>query len=219
MRIVFIGTSKISVNTARSLIEEGHEVIFIERDKERIEELSDELDCGFVHGDGSSPSILEEVGPEETNVLFCMTGSDKDNIIAGLVGRSLDFDKTIIKIEDFSYEHICAELGLENVIVPTRTISRHLTDLVMERDASDLQNVLKEQARFFTFVAGEKEENVTVADLDLTDKAQVICYYRKDEFNLATGDTSLKEDDEVIILCHKDSVDTLRERWPKKEDS
>ena len=75
------------VNTAISLIDKGHEVVIIEKDKARIDELSEELDCSFLQGDGSQPNILSEVNPGKTDFLFCLTDSDKDNVIARLVGR------------------------------------------------------------------------------------------------------------------------------------
>lgn len=219
MRIVFIGTNMISLNTARSLIADNHEIIIIELNKERIDQLSDDLDCGFIHGDGSVPDTLQQVAPEKTDVLFCLTNNDKDNIIAGLVGRSLGFKKTIVKVEDFAYEHICTELGLEDVIVPTRTISRYLIDLILKRETSELKNVIKNKARFFTFVAGEEEKDKTAGELKLPKDAQVICYYRQDEFNLAGPESKLKEGDEVVILTHSNSLETLQERWPKKAES
>jgi len=203
----------ISLNTTRSLIEDGHEVIIIELNKDRIEQLSDELDCGFIHGDGTVPDTLQEVGPKQTDVLFCLTSNDKDNIIGGLVGRSLGFKKTIVKVEDFTYEHICTELGLEDVIVPTRTISRYLIDLIMKRETSELKNVIKNKARFFTFVAGEEEKDKTAAELKLPKDARIICFYRQDEFNLADPESKLKEGDEVVILTHSHSLDALQKRW------
>jgi len=217
MRIVFIGTSKISLTSARTLIEDGYEIVFIEKDMEKIDQLSDEMDCGFVHGDGSAPDILQEVGPKQTDFLFCMTGNDKDNIIAGLVGRSLGYSKIIVKIEDFAYEHICTELGLEDVIVPTRTISRYLVDMIKGRDASELSNVIRDEARFYTFVAGENEDGKKIEELELPKKAEIVCYYRNNDFNLARHDSRLKSDDEVVILAHRDILESLHEKWPTKQ--
>lgn len=217
MRIVFIGTSKISLSTARALIDAGHEIVIIEKNKERIDQLANELNCGFIHGDGSSPDKLQEVGPDQTQFLFCITNSDQDNIIAGLVGRSLGFDKIIIKIEDFAYEHICAELGLEDVIVPTRTISRYLVDMIKGVSISELSNVIRDMGRFYTFIIGDENADKKVEELGLPKKAKVICFYRKNEFNIAHDDSMLKPDDEVVILAHKDALETLQEKWPQKK--
>lgn len=218
MRIVFVGTNKISLTTGRTLSEVGHEVVFIEKNKEKIDKLADEMDCGFILGDGSSPDILQEVGPKQTDFIFCMTDNDRDNIIAGLVGRSLGYSKIIVKIEDLAYEHICSELGLKDVIVPTRTISRHLVDMVMGRDATELTSVIKDDAHFFNFIAGEDENDAIIGDLELPKKAKVICYYREDRFNLAHHDTRLKSGDEVVVLAHGDALESLEKKWPPQKE-
>jgi trk system potassium uptake protein len=70
MRVVFVGGGDITVGTARILIDRGDEVIIVEQDEEKIEELSETLDCSFLHGDGSKPHILKEAGPGQTDVLL-----------------------------------------------------------------------------------------------------------------------------------------------------
>ena len=212
MRIVFIGAGKLSAMTAYSLLEQKHEVVFIEQNKERIEELSDELDCGFLHGDGSRPDLLREAGPEHTDYLFCMTDNDQTNIIATLVGRTLEFKNIITKIDNKEFEHICSELGLENIIVPTRTISRYLTDMVIGQDILELSTMIKGDARFFSFEARTEDEG-NVSDLHLPENARVIYFYRDGEFILADSKTKLKEGDEVIIVTHSDNIKDLRERF------
>jgi len=166
MRIAFVGAGEVTVKTAEYLIERGNEVVIIERDKKRIDELSEGLDCSFLHGDGSKPAILREVNPKETDVLFCLTDDDQDNLIASLVGRSLGFKRVITSIQDPEFEGICRELGLENTIVPSRTISRYLADMVMGLDILELSTIIKDEARFFTFVAGKGDAG-TVGDLKL----------------------------------------------------
>ena len=40
MRTVFIGAGEVSLETAKALVKKGHEVIIIEADKAKIDELS-----------------------------------------------------------------------------------------------------------------------------------------------------------------------------------
>ena len=128
MRAVFIGAGSLAVVTAKLIRERGEEVVIIEQDKERIDSLAEQIDCGFLHGDGSKPAMLREADPEHTDVLFALTGNDQANILASLVGRSLGFKRVVTKIEDVELEHICKELGLEDVIVPSRTVGRFLAE-------------------------------------------------------------------------------------------
>lgn len=215
MRVVFVGAGKLTVSAARTLLDHGHEVVVIESDKARIEELSKDLDCGFLHGDGSRPAILREAGPEHADFLLCLTGSDQANIIASLVGLSLGFRRVVTKIDDPELEHICAELGLENTIIPTRTISRFLSDMVEGRDILELTTMIKGDARFFSFVAAEEDEG-EVKGLDLPKTARVVCYYRDRDFSIADEASSLKKGDEVIVLTHSENLPKLSERWPSK---
>jgi trk system potassium uptake protein TrkA len=100
MRFVFIGSGSLAVLTGRMLAERGHEVILIEQDLAIIDALREELDVGFLHGDGTRPAILREAGPEATDLLFCVTRDDQANIIASLVARSLGYARVVTKIED-----------------------------------------------------------------------------------------------------------------------
>lgn len=213
MRTVFIGAGEVSIETARALVKKGHEVIIIDTDKDKIDELSDEMDCSFLQGDGSRPDILREVNPEQTDILFCLTDSDQANVIASLLGRSLGFKRVVTSIRDKQFEGICHELGLKDTIIPSLAISRYLEDMAGGSEAIELSTILKDEARFFTFIAKE-EDAVAERDLKLPGDATVICYYREGKFSHADEETILRIGDEAVILTHSKNMPALQERWP-----
>ena len=212
MRAVFVGASALVVMTARFLLRRRHEVVIIEQDKARIDALASELDCGFLYGDGSKPAILREADPAHTDVLYCLTNHDQTNILASLVGRSLGFSRIVTKIDDPEFEHICIELGLEDMIIPSRTIGRYLADLFQGMNLLDLSGVIKDEARIFTFVAHDNDE-AAVHDLNLPGESRVICLYRNSKFVSVEDDTRIKTDDEVVIITHSKNLAALHERW------
>lgn len=216
MRTVFIGAGQVGIETAKALTKKGHEVIIIETEKAKIDELSEEMDCSFLQGDGSRPDILREVNPEQTDILFCLTDSDQANVIASLVGRSLGFKRVVTSIRDEQFEVICQELGLKDTIIPSRTITRYLVDLVGGGENIELSSIIKDEARFFIMIAG-KENAVAAKDLKLPAAAKVICYYRDGKFSLADEDTTFRMGDEVVILTHSKNIPALQERWPPKQ--
>ncbi|MCL4799596.1 MAG: TrkA family potassium uptake protein [Burkholderiales bacterium] len=214
MRAVFVGAGALTVMTARHLVRRRHEVVIIERDRERIESLAEELDCGFLHGDGAKPAVLREADPEHTDVLFCLTGSDEANIIAALVGDSLGFGRVVARIEDPELEHICIELGLEDTIIPTRTISRFLADMFEGRDPLELSAMMRGDARVFSFVAREEDAR-PAGELGLPERSRIICVYRDEELVLPDGDTPIKKGDEVIVMAAAENLAELEARWGK----
>ena len=208
MKAIFVGASPTAIMTVRSLLKHNHEVIIIERDKEKIDTISAELDCGFLLGDGSKPSLLRETNPDKTDILYCLTGHDQTNIIASLVGRSLGFAKVVTKIEDPSYEHICIELGLDATIIPSRTIGRHLSDMFEGRDPFELSTMFRYDASPFSFVAQEQHIGA-IHDLKLPKSSRIMCIYRQEKLIIPAENEQIQLDDEVIIITHQKHIEAL----------
>jgi trk system potassium uptake protein TrkA len=212
MRAVFIGATSLAVITAKLLLKRQHEVVIIEQDKARIDALSEEMDCGFLQGDGSKPAILHEADPAETDVLFCLTGNDQANIIASLIGRSLGFERVVAKIEDPEFEHICLELGLDGTIIPGRTIGRYLADMLEGQDPLELSTMIREEARIFSLVARDEDAG-PLAELPLPEPTRVACLYRKGKLIIPDNDTGVEKDDEVVVITQRKNLGELQERW------
>lgn len=215
MRTAFIGTSSLTLSTAELLLEDGHEVILIERSRERIDALAERFDAGFIHGDGTSPDVLREVEPENTDVLFCLLESDQTNILAGLIGRSLGFRRVVPRVNDPQFQHICLELGLDDSVMPNRAVARHLRDLLGGEESLELSSVIRGDAAVFSFVVGDDEAG-PLADLSLPEQAHIVCLYRDEELLLPETKPRLKHGDEVILITHQDRLKSLQRRWGEK---
>lgn len=217
MRIAMIGAGSVAVTTARYLIDRGHDVILIDNDRSRIEEVNDRLDCGFLHGDGSSPDLLREVGPESTDFLFCLSDSDQENIIASLVGRSLGFKHVIPKIENEAYEQVCVEVGLQHTILPDRTIARNLADMVEGQTMLELSTMIRGDVRFFSYFVREEDAG-KLCEQSYPKRTRPICIYRNDDFIVPDDDTQMKEGDEVVLITERSAIEGLRKRWDQHSE-
>ncbi len=211
MRVIFIGASSLTQMTAQVLIRRKYDVVIVERDKEKIADISEEFDCGFIHGDGTRPDLLRELNPTATDILFCFMGGDQANLIAALVGRSLGCQRVFLKIDDPDFEHVAIELGLHDVILPNRTTSRYLADLIEGQDMLSLSAMIKGEARVMSFVV---QEGLTgpFAALQLPKATRVVCLYREQELILPDEECTLKLDDEVIIITYQKHLETISEQ-------
>ncbi|HEX9648340.1 MAG TPA: NAD-binding protein [Alphaproteobacteria bacterium] len=212
MRAVIIGAGNLGAAVAAGLAERGQDVIMVESDNQRIAALTGTLDCAFIHGDGSRPSILGETGPAKSDVLLCLTGNDQVNIIATLVGRSLGFARIITKIEDPEYEHLCVELAFTDVIIPDRHVARTLADLVSGTLAEDYSTFFKGAARLFSFAA-RAEDAGEVEALELPADSRVICLYRDDRLVIAKPGAAIRAGDQVVVLATDAALAKLRDRF------
>lgn len=219
MRIVFVGAGELTISTADLLMKRGHEVIIIESQKSKIDDLSEILDCSFLHGDGSRPHILEEADPKHSDILFCLTDNDQNNIIAALIGRSLGFKRVVVNIHDREFESICLELGLEDTIIPSRTIGRYLADMASGVDTLELSTVIKGDARLYAVSIDKDHAGKAFEDLELPEKARAIFYYRDDKFRLTEKDSKLEQGDKLVFICHMESLDALKKIFNNKTEN
>jgi trk system potassium uptake protein TrkA len=217
MRAIFVGASPLSVMAAHRLLKAGHDVVIIEEDKDRISTLSETLDCGFIHGNGSRPAVLEDLSPGASDMLFCLSSEDQDNIIASLVAQTMHFNRVITKIEDPDFQVICTKLGLEDVIVPDRDVGERLADLVDGHDVADLSAAVEGGIRFFHFIAREQDAG-RIGELDLPDQARVIVITRGEESIIVGDDDELEQDDRVLVLAHRDDLEKLKKRFEQLSD-
>ncbi len=217
MRLAFIGTSTLTLTTAEMLLEAGHEVVLIEKDKKRIEDLSEHLGAGFLHGDGTEPDVLRDAEPKDTDVLFCLLDSDQTNIIASLVGRSLGFQRVVPSIADPQFQRICNELGLENAVHPNKAVASHLVDLLHGEKSLEMSSLIRGDAEVFDFVVGEQDAGA-LEKLDLPPEARIVCFYRNDTFTLPEKISELQTGDEVILISHRHRLTELKKRFTRQNN-
>jgi trk system potassium uptake protein TrkA len=196
-------------------VERGYEVVVIEVSAEVAQQLSEGLDCGVIHGDGTRPAVLTEADPAHADALLALTGNAQTNLIASLIGRSVGFPRVVTRIDDEEFEHAALELGLVDTIIPARTIGRYLADIVAGHDIMDLSGAIKGDARVFLFVATDEEEG-SVGELGLPEGARVSHLYRDGALVLGDGDLSVRKGDEVVIVSHRRHLESLRSRWVPK---
>jgi trk system potassium uptake protein TrkA len=191
MRVVIVGGGSLGARTARLLVQRGYEVVVIESDEEVAQSISESLDCGVIHGDGTRPAVISEADPSHADALLALTGNAQTNLIASLIGGSAGFPRVITRIDDEEFEHIAIELGLE------------------------LSGAIKGDARVFLFAAREEDEG-TVAELELPEGARVSHLYRDGELVFGDTDLRLRKGDEVVIVTHQEHLADLRSRWAPK---
>lgn len=208
MRIVFLGASNLTVTAAKLAIESGHEVVIVELEQQKIDELSGELDCGFIQGDGSFPSILEEVGPENTDFLICFTDNDQDNIIASLVGQRMGFGQVITRIDNPDFNAICKQLKLEDVLNPDKLMADTLLDTIEGYERARHTTELIGDLYFFKFQVTESTEKKLDA-LALPEDTQIVCVFREDKAYLVSNLEMLREDDVVTLITKESYIEML----------
>jgi trk system potassium uptake protein TrkA len=144
MRVIVIGAGEVGFNIADILSKEGHDLIIIDKDEERLKSVSENLDVQTIVGTGSSPQILKKAKLDQSDMVVAVTDSDETNIVACLLAstqskgplkvariRNPDLNKDSIL---FDKEH----LDIDLCINPEREAVVNATNLMDYSGASEV---------------------------------------------------------------------------------
>ena len=88
MRVIIVGIGDIGYELARDLTRGGsHEVVLIDNNEARCEDLSEEFDALVLEGDGTHPELLQKALIEESDALVASTNSDALNTVIAMLAK------------------------------------------------------------------------------------------------------------------------------------
>jgi trk system potassium uptake protein TrkA len=79
-RFVIAGGGRVGRKTAENLVDQDHEVMLIEADPDRAEELSDAYLGPVLKGDATRPSILKQADLESADAIAALTDEPATNL-------------------------------------------------------------------------------------------------------------------------------------------
>lgn len=218
MRLVFAGASNLVIKTVQQLNEQTrHDIIIIENDAALIDTLNDQLNAAFIQGDASPPSILKEANPTSCDFFFASTDRDESNMIAALTAKALGYKRVVVIIKEESYEPICQELGLEEIIIPLRTVRRDIINIIDGERERHLSDYIRADLRLFSFRVSSDTEAQSMADLGFPkDTKPIVVYDDRDTPRALSEEMMIQPGDEVVLLTHKSLLKTLENKFSRK---
>ncbi|MGF1475334.1 MAG: potassium channel family protein [Geminicoccaceae bacterium] len=133
MKLLIVGASDsaVALITRITHAKSGAEVVLVDRNRDKLDRLSETVDCGMVVGDGTAPAILKEaIGDSCPDVLVLLTDSDQTNLIAALLGRNLGIETVLPQVQTPEVCAACRELGVERWIAPDELIAQEIESAI-----------------------------------------------------------------------------------------
>ncbi|MBE0415482.1 MAG: TrkA family potassium uptake protein, partial [Dehalococcoidia bacterium] len=131
MYIIVVGGGKIGFYLTAALLNEGHEVLVLEKDARRCEFICEQLGSVVVHGDGCEARTLAEVGTERADMFIAVTDEDEDNLIACQVAKhKFKVPRTIARINNPKNEKLFKKLGIDVTVSSVNLILEHIEEEV-----------------------------------------------------------------------------------------
>jgi trk system potassium uptake protein TrkA len=121
--VLVVGGGKVGYYLSKELIENGHEVVLMEKDRGRADQIADEIGSIVVAHDGCEGKYLGEAGCARADIVAAVTGDDEDNlVICQMAKHHFDVRRTIARVNNPKNEALFRHLGVDEIISPTRMI-------------------------------------------------------------------------------------------------
>ncbi|HIJ57762.1 MAG TPA: Trk system potassium transporter TrkA [Deltaproteobacteria bacterium] len=222
MKIIIIGAGEVGYHIAHRLSLENKDVVVIDTDDEAVRRVSENIDVQAICGSGSSPSILEEAGIKEAEILLAVTDSDETNLIACLMTDLLSSStKKLARIRnaDFdAYHEVFKDSAprIDTIINPEIEVVRSIEQYMSVPGAGDVGEFENGRVKF---VGIRLKPDTPVVGLRLSEISKAIgrpfpliaAILRGEEMIIPKGDERLLEGDMVYFISETDNLmETLK---------
>ena len=216
MNIVIVGDGKVGYTLAKTLSQEGHDIVVIDNNKRILQESQDALDVAVVEGNGASVEVQREVDVANSDLLIAATNGDETNLLCCMVAKKLGCKHTIARVRNPEYDQqirfMREELGLSMVINPEKTAALEIFRLLqfpsfLKRDsfARGSAELVELKLKKDNPLCGKALMQFrTVADVN----ALVCAVDRSGRISIPKGDFVLEAGDKISIAT--DSADLVR---------
>lgn len=170
MRVILLGGGE-TVETiyflARLFVRRRYDVTIVDPYPAEAQMLSRRVKATVLLGDGSDPTVLEEAGARQADLLLSLTPHDPDNLAACQVAQKLyGVPRTLALVNDPENEEVFRQLGITEVFSSTKVIGSliegrtvfdeitqlfpadegrlYVTEVVLDRDAPVIGKALQE---------------------------------------------------------------------------
>lgn len=213
MYLIVAGGGKIGYYLTKTLVNEGYEVLLIEKDRRKVEIYSDRFGSVVMQGDACEASTLAVAGTSRADVVVAATGDDEDNlVICQMAKKKFNVRRTIARINNPKNEEIFRRLGIDVTVSQTNVILSLIEQEIPERSFVHLVTLKHAQ---LALVEATVSPDAPVAGRPLGDirfppETVVVAIVRDDHVLVPNGTTRLEPDDSVIALAQRTSEPALR---------
>jgi len=202
--VMIMGGSRIAVRTAQ-YVPDYMQVKIIDNDLARCNRLTEILDdkTMIINGDGRDMDLLVEEGLKNTEAFVALTGNSETNILACLAAKRMGVRKTVAEVENIDYIGMAESLDIGTVINKKFIAASHIYQMMLDADVSNVKCLTFADADVaeFTAKAGSKITRSQVKDVGLPKGATIGGLIRNGEGILVTGNTTIQENDHVVVFC------------------
>ena len=215
MFVIVVGGGKVGYYLTKELIESGHEVVLLEKDPARASQIADEIGSVVLARDGCEGTYLAEAGANRADIVAAVTGDDEDNlVICQMAKHHFSVPRTIARVNNPQNERLFRQLGVDEIISPTRMILGSIEQDIPVHELLHLGalgggelEIIEAQLQ-----AGSPAVGRTPRELELPEGCALFAVVRDGVPTPLRPDTVLRTGDKVIAIGRTECETLLHEQ-------
>ncbi len=214
MYIIIVGGGRVGYYLTKELLDEGHEVLIVEKKATVCEGITGELGGVCVQGDGCETATLADIGTRRADMLIAVTGDDEDNLVACQVAKhKFNVPRTIARIRNPQNETIFKKLGIDVTVSSTNIILEAIQQEVPTHPLTHLLTIRDKGLEIVDVKITPDSTTVgkPVKELSLPPESKLTLLLRKKgKPFIPTANTILHAGDQIIAVTTLESEEALR---------
>lgn len=213
MYIIIAGGGKVGLGLATELLRSSNEVLVLERNADRVAQMSEVLGDSVMVGDGCETATLDDAGVGRADLVAAVTGDDEDNLVICEIARSRGVARTVARVNNPKNELLFKKRGIETTISATQAV---LAQIEQELPTHDMISLLKLHGGLELFELKLPETSPVVGravrEVLLPPESLIALVVDPGGSpRLPGGDTRLNGGDGLVVVTHRESLESLRE--------
>ena len=223
---VICGYGRMGAKIFEKLDKNNVEVKFIEINKERNKQLSEDEKNYVTFGDADDRELLEEIGIKDAVVIIAATNDDTTNLSILATARKLNPNIiTMARENDLADDFLFRSAKVNHIFTPSKILVNKITNALMNPLCDEfLKSIIKENnewaTKLVTRLIKEINENPLVIEIEinLENTPEIYKYLNeKNELNLKILSTSLHNNSQnnniVPLLLQRENDIMLLPSW------
>lgn len=217
MFVIVAGAGTIGKEVAAQLMENAHDVVVIDSDKDVCRSLYSETGVETVNGNATRLSVLRDAGLSRADVLVTLMRNDADNIAAAVLARSLGVNRILARMRDPGYAEAYRLSGVSSVLrVADLLINQVLSEIEQPR-VKRIMRLAGGSAEMYAIALSDsswalgRAVNSVAGHRKFPREAILAGIYRlgSQAFVVPRGDTVLEPGDTVYIVTPPRHIKTI----------
>ncbi|WP_372479347.1 TrkA family potassium uptake protein [Halomicrobium sp. HM KBTZ05] len=206
MYIIVVGAGDIGTPLIEIATRSGNEVVVIERDPERADEVASEHDCLVVNADATVKETLRDAGAQRADAIIATSDQDATNVMISLLAQELDIPAIVSVVHNPEHMNLFRQIGVNTIENPQRLIADYLFRAVERPSVVDYMRV-GDVAEVFEITVAEDAPiaGMTLGEADeaglLDDETLVVAIERPEADSPITprGETRIEHEDLLTV--------------------